>query len=122
MKTIFTITLILIPSLAFAEVSDKMPSISKILFEGMIVGCVGFLLGRFRIWTGAIFFIFTLFFCIGTYGLISDPFVGKAIIAEQGAPYLIAVYGSIALMIIPLITSILLRYKKVKSLKKRSTT
>ena len=122
MKTIITIALILISTLAFAEVSDKMPPISRIWIEGLVIGCVGFFLARYRIWTGAIFSILILFFCIGTYGLVSDPFVGKDIIAEQGAPYLMAVYGSIALMIVPLITGILLRYKKVKSIKKCSTT
>jgi hypothetical protein len=122
MKTIFTIALLFITSLAFAEVSDKMPSISRIWVEGMIIGFVGFFLARFRIWTGAIFFIFTLFFCIGTYGLISDPFVGKAIIAEQGVPYIVAVCGSIILMVAPLLIGLFLRHKKAKLIKKQSTT
>ena len=90
---ILSLAVMLFPASAFAEVSDKMPSITRIWIEGAIVGVIGFFLARYRIWAGLIFGLVTFFFCIGTYDLTSDPYVGPAIIAEQGKPYLFASTG-----------------------------
>jgi hypothetical protein len=108
----FFATVILFPTWAFAEVSDKMPSVARIWIQGGIVGAVGFFIARYRLWAGLVFGLVTIFFCIGTYGLISDPFVGPAIKAEQGNPYLFAVYGSIILVSVPLIAGLYARRKE----------
>ena len=66
-----------IPSVAFAEVSDKLLTITRIWIEGVIIGWIGFFCSdvSFMVWN-------TLFadysFFIGTYGLISDPYGGLA--------------------------------------------
>jgi hypothetical protein len=113
-KIIFILSLAVIffPASAFAEVSDKMPSITRIWVQGAIVGGIGFLLACYRIWAGLIFGLVTVFFCIGTYDLISDPYVGPAIIAEQGKPYLFAVYGSIIMMSVSLIIGLYIRFRR----------
>jgi hypothetical protein len=113
-KMIFILSLVVMffPAPAFAEVSDKMPSITRIWVQGAIVGGIGFLLARYRIWAGLIFGLVTLFFCSSTYGLITDPYVGPAIIAEQGKSYLFSVYGSIIMMSVPLIVGLYIRFRR----------
>ncbi|HJX31545.1 MAG TPA: hypothetical protein VJ624_06805 [Thermodesulfobacteriota bacterium] len=95
--------------LAFAETSDKMSTITRIWIEGLIIGWVGFFAAMFRFGSGILYSLTTVFFCIGTYGLISDPYVGPAVIAEQGTAYIPSVYGSILLMLVPLIGGFYLR-------------
>jgi len=113
-KMIFILSFVVMffPASVLAEVSDKMPSITRIWVQGAIVGGIGLVLAYYRMWAGLIFGIVTAFFCIGTYDLISDPYVGPAIIAEQGKPYLFAVYGSIVLMSAPLITGLYIRCRQ----------
>lgn len=110
----FTFVGLLLPACAFAEVSDKMPSITRLWGEGFIVALFGYLSARYRIWTGILFGLFSLFFCFGTYSLLSDPYVGPAIIAEQGNPYLFTVYGSIILMLTSLVAGFLVNLKRKK--------
>ena len=69
-----------IPSLAFAEVSDKMPTNTRIWIKSLIMNWVGFFAVMFRLWSRILYSLITVFFCIGTYGLISDPYVGPAVL------------------------------------------
>ena len=111
---IFSI-LILIPELAFAEVSDKVPSITRLWLVGVIFGSLGYFSARYRIWAGIIIGLIAIFFCVAHYGVISDPFVGPDIRNEQGNPYVLSVYGSIALMLVPLIIGFLHKHLNNKT-------
>ena len=114
-KVIIFFFLIFLPEISFAEVSDKVPSITRLWFLGSIPGISGFFSARYRIWAGIIIGLISFLFCISHYGVISDPFVGPDIRNEQGNPYVFSVYGSIALMLIPLIAGFLLKHFKNKS-------
>jgi len=48
------------------------------------MGWVVFFAAMFFLWSGILYFADYSFFYIGIYGLISDPSVGPAVIAEQG--------------------------------------
>ena len=75
------------PLIAFAEVSDKIPSISSMLVSSVLIGIGLLFTGRFRWWLN----VFLLLYPIGVIGLhISDwneiP-MREAIIEEQGLIY-----------------------------------
>jgi hypothetical protein len=98
-----------IPSLAFTEVSDKMPTITRIGIEDLIIVWIGFFAAMFRLWSGILDSLIIVFFCVGIYGLISDPDGSPAVIADQGTAHILSVYGSIILMLVPLIGGFYLR-------------
>jgi hypothetical protein len=106
--------IIFLPELAFAEVSDKVPSISNLWIMGFSLGIIGFFLSRYRIWAGILIGLVSIFFCLAYYDVISDPFVGPAIRNEQGNLYIFSVYGSIVLMLSPLFTGFVIRYLRNK--------
>ena len=75
------------PLAAFAEVSDKIPSISSMLVSSVLIGIGLLFTGRFRWWLN----VFLLLYPIGVIGLhISDwneiP-MREAIIEDQGLIY-----------------------------------
>jgi len=41
----------------------------------------------FRLWSGILYSLIIVFFCIGIYGLISDSYGGPGVITEQGTAY-----------------------------------
>ena len=116
-KVIIFFLLIFLPEISFAEVSDKVPSITRLWFVASILGILGFFSARYRIWPGILIGLISIFFCFAHYSVISDPFVGSAIRNEQGNAYVISVYGSILLMLAPLIAGFLF-----KNLKDKKTT
>lgn len=113
---------LLLPSSAFAEVSDKVPSIARLWIQGLIVGIAGFFAARYRIWVGLVICLISFFICVATYEVLSDPFVGPAIRLEQGNAYVISVYGSIFLILAPLLAGFILKYKSKKVTQTKSTT
>ena len=115
MKLIIIIGLSLIfivPEIAFAEVSDKVPSILGLWVVGVGVGFLGFFSAKYRIWAGAIVGVVSIFLCISHYRVISDPFVGPAIVKEQGNLYILSIYGSMVMLIAPLIAGFLFNHSK----------
>lgn len=104
--------LFLFPVTAYAEVSDKVPSILRLWGTGILLGVIGFLAIQYRKWAGAIVAVVAIFFCYIHHGIIVDEFVGPAVIKEQGSKYIISVYGSIGVMILPLIIGMFFNRKK----------
>lgn len=102
----------ILPEIAFAEVSDKVPSIFGLWVEGVGVGFLGFFSAKCRIWAGTLVGLVSIILCISHYDLISDPFVGPAIVKEQGDLYISSVYGSMVLLIAPLIAGFLFNHYK----------
>ena len=111
--TIFTILLIIltIPEISFAEVSDKVPSITRLWCSGLLSGLIGCFAIRKRIWVGLVVAVISLFIAFVHYSVLSDPHVGQAVIQEQGKMYVFSVYGSIFTMVIPLILGIIINKK-----------
>ena len=55
----FTIVaLLLVPTVCFAEVMDKEPSLPAIWTVFVILAVLGYLFGRYRVWGGMSMFIF----------------------------------------------------------------
>ena len=86
------------PVSALAEVSDKMATIPQLWVQGAIGSLALLLLVRLSRWFALPGAAVVAFLGIGSYETFADPFVGPAILHEQGTPYLASSYGSVALM------------------------
>ncbi|WP_155735506.1 hypothetical protein [Pseudoalteromonas luteoviolacea] len=119
MSKLLIITAFFISYDAVAEVSDKMATIPELWLHGLIFGVPVYFLTAWR--KGFLFLgiSFALLFAYAAYATLSDPYVGAAIIKEQGIPYIIASYS--AAVIIALFTAFGLVKNSFK-LKKRHIT
>lgn len=80
-----------IPSVSFAEVSDKVPSIQTVLISGIFIGGGLFFMARFRWWLGALFSsILILFIADDVSFYWYEISIREAIINEQGWIYFVA--------------------------------
>ena len=109
---LFILILFLTP--AYAEVSDKMSTIPDLWLQGFVVGFVLLILIRWSIYFSILGILVTLFFGVVSYETFFDPFVGPAILKEQGAPYVISSYGSTFVIFLGLIGGIYLNRVKRK--------
>lgn len=104
----------LMPLSVLAEVSDKMASIPFMWVQGVVGAIVLlFLIQRF-IWASVFGVLVVTFFTYASYATFADPYIGPAIIQEQGTPYIIAAYGSVTLMGLGLCTGIYLNRRRYK--------
>jgi hypothetical protein len=97
MKTLsrsISLILVLLPLPALAEVSDKVASVPQLWLTGVIAGVVALLAGRYRFTLGVILLPISIFLVFAGLEPVRDPFVGPAIISEQGQAYAVAAYGS----------------------------
>jgi hypothetical protein len=90
MRTIVLALLLVMPGLAAAEVSDKMPTIPAILIQGAVVGTVLFALCRFRWWFVALGIPIAVWFVAGTVALWLEAPMRQALLQEQGGIYFIS--------------------------------
>ena len=93
--------LVLAPMPALAEVSDKVASIPQLWLTGALAGVVALLASRYRITLGTILLPISMLLVFAGLEPIHDPYVGPAVISEQGQIYVVAVYGS-AIMLLAL--------------------
>jgi len=107
-----TVTTFFYPLLVFAEVSDKVPSIQQLWLQGIMVALVLSILVRFSYWFFIVAALIVIFFGITSYETIADPYVGPAILKEQGTAYVVALFGSVVLMILGILAGWFLNYKK----------
>ena len=91
MKYLFPLATIL-PFPAFAEVSDKMPSLIEILFTGVGIFIVAIAVSFIRWWLSAIFIFVGALYSIGLISLWQDIQMRNALLDEQGW-YYFAVLG-----------------------------
>ena len=99
---------------AFAEVSDKMNSQAGLYFSGLLAGGLLLLLVRWSIWANIIAVPLVGLFFYFAYETLADPFVGPAIIQEQGVSYVFALYGSAALVLVGAVYGNYLLFKAKK--------
>ena len=102
------LVLLLISSPVFAEVSDKIPTMSRLWTQGMIAGGVLLLLTWWSWWFSIPGVLVAIFSGLSSYATFSDPHMGPAIINEQGTTYIISSYGSSAVILIGVIVGIIL--------------
>ena len=98
-QLVLLLTVFLAPSPALAEVSDKIPTIPSLWLQGLLIGIVGFVLSRMWLRVGLALLPVSLILAWGAVAIITDPYVGPAAIAEQGAAYAIAVWGSVVIQV-----------------------
>ena len=79
--------LLFVPSVAFAEVSDKMPSITEIIIKGIVIAVVVFFAGRFKWWLGVLLLPITVLFVVGAISLWNEVGMREALLKEQGWVY-----------------------------------
>ncbi|MES9970204.1 MAG: hypothetical protein ABW092_09235 [Candidatus Thiodiazotropha sp.] len=93
MMIVLFLIMVLIPSVSCAEVSDKMPSISEIFFQGIFISVGVFMAGWFRWWLGVLFLPLLFLFVAGTVLLWNVVPMRQALLNEQGWKY----FGALAL-------------------------
>jgi hypothetical protein len=90
MKAFALFVVLLSPSLALAEVSDKMPSISAVLLQGSVVAALFFALSWFRWWLVVRGVLVSTFFTVGTIELWREVPIREALLNEQVSKYFVA--------------------------------
>ena len=86
-STLLLLVLSAAPSIALAEVSDKMPTIAYILVQAVGVASVAFFLSWFRWWLVFLGLAACLFFIVGTISLWQEIPMREALLKEQGGEY-----------------------------------
>lgn len=101
-----------IPSVAFAEVSDKVPSISIVLILGLLIGSGLILLGLFRWWLNVLLMPIAILLIAENISLWNETAMRESLIHEQGWIY----FGALAIqgvfILTGAITGIIFGYKK----------
>jgi hypothetical protein len=84
-----------------AEVSDKAASHLQLWVEGIVVGGLALVAGVFRPVLGILIgLLFGLLFGYAAYDTFVDPYIGPAVLAEQGEIYRVSVYASPTLCVL----------------------
>ena len=92
-KVVFAIIIVVLPAVAFAEVSDKFPTVAENWLKAMPVGAIVFFGGYFRWWVGALLGVAPLLMLWGAVYLMLIDLIGAGLINEQGAAYPISMFG-----------------------------
>ena len=107
-----------IPSVSFAEVSDKIPSIQALLISGLFMGGGLFFMARFRWWLGVLMFPIPILLIADNVSVYwNETAMREALINEQGWIYFCALGIQGALIITGAITGVIFGYKAVKGRK-----
>jgi hypothetical protein len=114
MNILISFVLLFLSFSAFAEVSDKMASIPELWSHGFIVGLLIYFLTVWRI--GFVFLggLFVMFFAFAAYDTLNSPFIGEAIIKEQGIPYIFASYSATVIVTICSILGVIKNKRRIK--------
>lgn len=100
MRIISIASMLLVPAVALAEVSDKLPSIWLLLLQGILFGAISLFMSLFRWWLGFIGIALAMLMISGTYDLWQEPYLRDAITNEQGIKYFtISITGALLVMI-----------------------
>jgi putative exporter of polyketide antibiotics len=89
---------LLLPQIVFAEVSDKIASISLMWMDGLVFGVIGLTLAYKKWWLVFLGILVSLVFISAAYDLETDQYLKEAILREQGVTYFIHAYVSAALI------------------------
>lgn len=105
--------LLLSSGLAPAEVSDKAPSVTELWLAPLALCAFALLAG----WVRKRWFVFLLSgVCLalayGTYDLVSDPYIGPALVTEQGSIYIGSAYGNVLVSLLGCAIGILLAFRR----------
>ena len=93
-NVILLILLASLPVVAYAEVSDKLPSMAKLWTQAILLGGLSFGASYIRWWLPLIFIPFSFIYGWGSAAIVTDPHVGPAVLAEQGNIYGVSAFGA----------------------------
>ena len=88
-----------IPGAALAEVSDKVASVPSLWITAFAAGALALLAGRYKLLLGVALLPISLFLVAASLEPVLDPYVGPAVVQEQGEAYLASVYASCAVIL-----------------------
>ena len=94
-----SIAFALIAPIACAEVSDKIPSYSRLWLEGAVLAVLGYLTARFTPWWSLVVVVCAASLLFANWDMFQD--LAAEIRLEQGSHYEFAIWSSAAL---PLLT------------------
>ena len=103
-----------VPSAAFAEVSDKMPSVPIILVLGFLIGAGIFFLARFRWWLGVVLSPIPLLFIAESISIWNEMPMREALLREQGWVYFGALGLQGALFLVGITAGVIVGYRRSK--------
>lgn len=106
------VCLLLFPSAAFAEVSDKEPSLSFVWTVGAVAAVICFFGAYFRKWLAPILAAVPLLWFVGFFLEIHSEDIGPYLYAEQGLSYYIQSYLSLAVFIFGIVFGLLLNKRR----------
>lgn len=96
MRITVLLYMLLIPAIAAAEVSDKIPSMGFILGQGVVVAAVALVLAWFRWWLAFLGVGVGVLMLSGIWDMWQEPYMGAAILNEQGPQYfVVAIIGAL---------------------------
>jgi hypothetical protein len=96
-----------------AEVSDKIPSFTRLWIQGASAAIVGFLVARFTRWWWLVPIAFAALLLFGAWDMFADKHLAEAIRHEQGPNYELAAWISAALPIAATLLGYLARRRHV---------
>ena len=94
------VALVLCPLTAYAEVADKMPSQPRLWAEGLVLGVLVFVLGRWRPWLALIPGALGALLVLNAWGDFHEPAMAEAIRAELGSGYEAVSYTASAIPLV----------------------
>ena len=99
MKRKAWLLLFLLPSVAVAEVSDKMATIPEVLIQGAAAAAIAFAVSRFRWWLIFIAAGWALLLTVGACGLWEEKHMREAVLHEQGIKYFAAFLAEVGCVV-----------------------
>ncbi|MEK7884596.1 MULTISPECIES: hypothetical protein [Methyloversatilis] len=103
---------LLIPTLAAAEVSDKIPTIGFLLLQGILFGAAALALAGFRWWLALLGMGLGAIMLWGTWDLWQEPYMRTAILNEQGMVYFFSAAASSLLVAVGALGGLVLGKRK----------
>lgn len=94
------VALLLLAAPAFAEVSDKMPTLLEIFVQGVLLAIVVVVLSLVRWWFGILGVCLGLLMLFGTVELHQFDPVGASLVIEQGQRYFLVMYSMDILVVV----------------------
>ena len=91
--------LLIAPGLAKAEVSDKIATIPELWVTAALAGSLLLLVSRAWVRAGVLLLPVTALLAYAALEPVLDPYVGPAILAEQGRTYFAVAYAAAALVV-----------------------
>lgn len=99
-KEVIVVLLLLMPALAYAEVSDKEPTVLYIWSVGAMAATVCFIGAYYRRWLLALLIPLPLLWFVSLFLEIHSDDVGAALYQEQGFIYYLQAYLSLLLFVL----------------------